>query len=85
MVDAPGLYDERADRSDHDPAAYVEGQLALQNEVALVLSGVGVRVDHLARRKTRLYAGEGAAESFGRHLVGYAQGGEVGALAWPYQ
>ena len=75
MVDAPRLDDERANRSDHDPAAYVEGQLALQNEVALVLSGVGVRGDHLARRKTRLDAREDAVESFGRDLVGYTQGG----------
>src|SRR5215203_1283753 len=80
VVDPSGLYDERADRCHDDMAAYVEGQFALQHEVALVLAGVGVRGDHLARRKARLDAREGAAEALVGHLVGYAQGGEVGAL-----
>src|SRR5215208_7761564 len=43
VVDPPRLEDERAGRGDHDLASYVEGQLALQHEGALVLAGVGVR------------------------------------------
>src|SRR5215208_2502728 len=81
VVDPSGLYDERADRGYHDLASYVEGQLALQHEGALVLAGVGVRRDHLARRETHLDDGKGAAQALGRYLVGYVQDGEVGAFS----
>jgi hypothetical protein len=53
VVDPSGLHDQRAGRSDHDLPSDVERQLALQYEVALILAGVGVRRDHLARRHLR--------------------------------
>jgi hypothetical protein len=43
VVDPPRLEDERAGRGEHDLPSHVEGQLALQHEVALVLAGVGVQ------------------------------------------
>src|SRR5215218_5227550 len=81
VVDPPRLEDERAGRGEHDLPSYVEGQLALQHEGALVLAGVGVRRDHLARRETHLDDGKGAAQALGRYLVGYVQDGEVGAFS----
>jgi hypothetical protein len=69
----------------NEPTAYVEGRFALQHEVALVFAGVGLRGDHIPGREARLYAREDAVESFGRELVGYAQGEEVGALVGTYQ
>src|SRR5215207_11183010 len=81
VVDPPRLEDERAGRGEHDLPSYVEGQLPLQHEGALVLAGVGVRRDHLARRETHLDDRKGAAEALGRHLVGYVQDGEVGAFS----
>src|SRR5215212_1353307 len=47
----PRLVHVGADRGDHDLAADVQRQLALQHYVALVLAGVGVRGYHLAGRK----------------------------------
>src|SRR5215218_4610364 len=82
VVDPPRLDDERAARGEHDLPSYIEGQLPLQHdEGALVLAGVGVRRDHLARREAHLYDREGAAEALCRHLVGYVQDGEVGAFS----
>src|SRR5215212_8538177 len=82
VVDPPRLEDERAGRGDHDLAADVEGQLALQHEGALVLSRVGVRRDHRARREAYLDDRKGAAEALRCHLVGYVQDGEVGTFSW---
>src|SRR5215207_5226118 len=81
VVDPPRLEDERAGRGDHDFPSYVECQLALQHEGALVLAGVGVRRDHLARREAHLDDRERAAEALRRHLVGYVQNGEVGTFS----
>src|SRR5215203_5366957 len=57
MVDTSRLDDERAGRGDHDLASDVEGQLALQNEVALVLADLLVMCAtygwSYADRKTR--------------------------------
>src|SRR3712207_1464976 len=77
VVDPSWLQDERPDRSDHDLAADVKRQLALQHEVALVLTDVGARRDHLARREACLDARKRAAEALRRHLVGYIQDGKV--------
>src|SRR5215212_2870526 len=82
VVDPPRLEDERAGRGDHDLAADVERQLALQHEGALVLSRVGVRRDHRARWEAYLDDRKGAAEVLRCHLVGYVQDGEVGTFSW---
>ena len=68
---------ERAGRGEHDLPSHVEGQLALQYKVALVLAGVGVRRDHLAWREACLGDCKRAAEILRYHLVGYVQEGEV--------
>src|SRR5829696_10328947 len=80
VVDPPRLEDERAGLGEDDLPSYVEGKLALQHEGALVLAGVGVRRDHLARREAHLYDGKGAAQALSRNLVGYVQDGQVGAF-----
>src|SRR5829696_5683867 len=80
VVDTPRLEDERAGLGEDDLPSYVEGKLALQHEGALVLAGVGVRRDHLARREAHLYDGKGAAQALSRNLVGYVQDGQVGAF-----
>src|SRR5215208_321092 len=82
VVDPPRLEDERAGRGDHDLAADVERQLALQHEGALVLSRVGVRREHRARWEAYLDDRKGAAEALRCHLVGYVQDGEVGTFSW---
>src|SRR5215204_7245351 len=81
VVDPPGLEDERAGLGEDDLPSYVEGQLALQHEGALILAGVGVRRDHLAWREAHLDDREGAAEALRRHLVGYVQDGKVDAFS----
>src|SRR5215213_540666 len=78
VVDPPRLEDERAGRGEHDLPSYVEGQLALQHEGALVLAGVGVRRGHRAGREARLDDREGAGEAGGRRGGGCVRGGEVG-------
>src|SRR5215218_10061741 len=80
VVDTSGLEDERAGRGDHDLASYVEGQLALQNEVALVLAGVGVWRDHGPWREACLGDRKRAAEILRCHFVGYVQDGEVDTI-----
>src|SRR3712207_9291006 len=80
VVNPSGLHDERAGWGDHKLAADVKGQLALQNEVALVLVCVGVRRDHPPRREARLDNRKGAIEVLHRHLMGYAQAGKVDAF-----
>src|SRR5215211_2245069 len=77
VVDTSWLEDERASRGEHDLPSDIEGQLALQDEVALVLAGVGVRRDHLARREACLDDRKRAAEILRCHFVGYVQDGEV--------
>ena len=81
VVDPLGLEDERAGWGEEDLASYVEGQLAFQHEGSLVLVGVGVRRDHLARSEAHLDDREGAAEALCRDLVGDVQDGEVGAFS----
>src|SRR5215218_8660319 len=81
VVEPPRLADERAGRGEPDLPSYVERQLALQHEGALVLAGVGVRGDHLARREAHHDDREGAAEALRRHLVGYVQDGKVGTFS----
>src|SRR5215218_10858677 len=80
VVDTSGLYDERASRGEDDLPSDIERQLTLKHEGALVLAGVGVRRDHLARREAHLDDRKGAAEALCRHLVGYVQDGEVSAF-----
>src|SRR5215216_1782743 len=82
VVDTPRLEDERAGRGEHNLPSDVEGQLALEHEGALVLAGVGVRGDHLARREAHLDDRKGATEALRRDLVGYVQDGQVGAFSW---
>src|SRR5215208_4321204 len=81
VVDTSRLEDKRAGGGEEDLASYVEGQLPLQHEGALVLAGVGVRRDHLARRETHLDDRKGAAEALYRYLVGYVQDPQVGAFS----
>src|SRR3712207_258245 len=80
VVDPPRLEDERTGRGKHQLAADVERQLALQDEGALVLAGVGVGRDHVAGAYAPLDARERAAEVLRRHLMGYAQDGQEGTL-----
>jgi len=66
-------------RGDHDLTADVERQLALQHNGALVLAGVGVRRDHLARRDACFDDRKRVADAIRHHhLVGYVQDGKVG-------
>src|ERR687890_1990243 len=78
----PRLEHVRAHRGDHDLAADVARQLALQHHVALVLAGVGVRGYHLAGRKAPLEDRKSAAGALRRDLVYYVQDGKVGAFTW---
>src|SRR5215216_2140995 len=77
VVNTSWLENERAGRGEHDLPSHVEGQLALQYEVALVLAGVAVRRDHLAWREACLGDRKRAAEILRYHFVGYVQEGEV--------
>src|SRR5215218_1486104 len=76
----PRLVHVGAYRGDHDLAADVARQLALQHHVALVLAGVGVRGYHLAGRKAPLEDRKSAAGALCRDLVYYVQDGKVGAF-----
>src|SRR5829696_9545957 len=76
----PRLEHIGASRGDHDLAADVARQLALQHHVALVLAGVGVRGYHLAGRKAPLEDGKSAAGALRRDLVYYVQDGKVSAF-----
>jgi hypothetical protein len=71
VVDASGLDHVGADRSDHDLAAHIARQLALQYVAALVLPAVGVRGYHHARRKPPLHDGGRTAEALRWNFVGY--------------
>src|SRR5215204_4850006 len=77
---SPRLEHVGAHRGDHDLAADVARQLALQHHVALVLAGVGVRGYHLAVRKTPLEDRKSAAGALRRDLVYYVQDGKVSAF-----
>src|SRR5215210_2896142 len=74
----PWLEDGGAGRGDHDLAADVARQLALEHEVALVLAGV--RGYHHPRGETPLLDRERTAGVLRPDLVDYVQDGEVGAL-----
>src|SRR5215217_6618411 len=80
MGHPPRLEHVGAYRRDHDLAADVARQLALQHRVALVLAGVGVRGYHLAGRKAPLEDRKSAAGALRRDLVYYVQDGKVGAF-----
>ena len=69
-----------ADRGDHDLAAHIACQLALQNIVALMLPAMSMRRDHHAGRKAPLHDRKRAAEALRWNLVSYVQDGKVGAL-----
>src|SRR5215203_1037501 len=78
----PRLVHVGAYRRDHDLAADVARQLALQHHVALVLAGVGVRGYHLAGRKAPLEDRKSAAGALRRDLVYYVQDGKAGTVTW---
>jgi len=80
MGHPPRLEHVGAYRRDHDLAADVARQLALQHHVALVLAGVGVRGYHLAGRKAPLEDRKSAAGALRRDLVYYVQDGKVSAM-----
>src|ERR687890_324260 len=82
MGHPPRLEHVGAYRRDHDLAADVARQLALQHHVALVLAGVGVRGYHLAGRKTPLEDRKSATRALRRDLVYYVQDGKVGSFLW---
>src|SRR5215213_9912940 len=78
----PRLEHIGAHRGDHDLAADVARQLALQHQVALVLAGVGVGGYHLAGRKAPLEDRKRAAGALRRDLMYYVQDGKVGTFTW---
>src|SRR5215218_10122319 len=67
---------------DHELAADVARQLALQHHVALVLAGVGVRGYHLAGRKAPLADRKSAAGALRRDRMYYVQDGKAGTVTW---